>query len=332
MPRQPRLDAPGALHHIIGRGIERTRIFRIDLDREDFLSRLAEICTDGGLIIYAWSLMPNHYHLLVRTGQQPISTNMRKLLTGYVVNYNLRHKRHGHLFQNRYKSIICEDDPYLLELTRYIHLNPLRAGIVRDMRALSTYRWAGHSALMGRVKRDWQDIETVLGYFGRGRKAVEKYEQYVQEGVSLGKRPQFVGGGLIRSLGGWSQVLSLRRKGDKIASDERVLGGDEFIQNLMSEAEEREKETLRLGREVPDLPSLAKRIVRGEGVEEMELRSGIRKRGVVRARRLFCQLAIGKMGYSGAQVARFLGVTTSSVNRLAVSEEVTNLTKYLKLF
>ena len=204
--------------------------------------------------------------------------------------------------------------------------------MVRDMRALNTYRWAGHSAIMGRVKRDWQDIETVLSYFGKRRKAVEKYEQYVQEGVSLGKRPQFVGGGLIRSLGGWSQVLSLRRKGDKIASDERVLGGDEFIQNLMSEAEEREKETLRLGREVPDLPSLAKRIVRGEGVEEMELRSGIRKRGVVRARRLFCQLAIGKMGYSGAQVARFLGVTTSSVNRLAVSEEVTNLTKYLKLF
>jgi hypothetical protein len=141
-----------------------------------------------------------------------------------------------------------------------------------------------------------------------------------------------VGGGLIRSLGGWSQVLSLRRKGGKIASDERVLGRDEFIQRLMSEAEEREKETLRLGREVPDLLSLAKKIVRGEGIEELELRSGIRKRGVVRARRLFCQLAVRRMGYPGAEVARFLGVTTSSVNRLAVSEEVVNLKKYLKLF
>ena len=332
MPRQPRLDTPGALHHIIGRGIERSKLFRTDQDRQDFLNRVAELCIQGDLVVYAWSLMPNHFHLLARTGRQPISRSMRKLLTGYVVNFNLRHKRHGHLFQNRYKSIICEDDPYLLELTRYIHLNPLRAGMVRDMRALSTYRWADHSAIMGRVKRDWQDIETVLSYVGKRRKAVEKYEQYVQEGVSLGKRPQFVGGGLIRSLGGWSQVLSLRRKGDKIASDERVLGGDEFIQNLMSEAEEKEKQTLRLGREVPDLPSLAKRIVRGAGVEERELCSGIRKRGVGRARRLFCQLAIGKMGYSGAQVARFLGVTTSSVNRLAVSEEVTNLTKYLKLF
>ena len=332
MPRRPRLDAPGALHHVMGRGIERTRIFRNDRDREDFLNRLADLCTAGDLIVYAWSLMPNHFHLLVRTGRQPISKSMRKLLTGYVVNFNLRHKRYGHLFQNRYKSIICEEDPYLLELTRYIHLNPLRAGLVGDLKQLNTYRWAGHSAIMGRVKRDWQEIDIVLAYFGKGHKAVEKYEQYVREGVSLGKRSELVGGGLIRSLGGWSQVLSFRRKGIKVASDERVLGGDEFIQKLLSEADEKEKETLRLSRKVPDLPTLARTIVKGEGIEESELRSGIRKREMVRARRLFCQLAIGRMGYPGAEVARFLGVTTSSVNRLAVSENVANLTKYLKLF
>ena len=332
MPRQPRLDAPGALHHVMGRGIERTTIFRADRDREDFLNRLADLCLDGNLHVYAWCLLSNHFHLLVRTGRQPISGSMRKLLTGYVVNFNLRHKRHGHLFQNRYKSIICEDDPYLLELTRYIHLNPLRAGMVGDVGGLSKYRWAGHSAIMGRVKRDWQDIETVLGYFGKGRKAVEKYEQYVEQGISLGKRPELVGGGLIRSLGGWSQVLSLRRKGTKVAFDERVLGGDDFIERLLSEAEEREKETLRISRKVPDLLTLAKGIMEGEGIEETELRSGTRKREVVRVRRMFCQLAIGKMGYPGAKVARYLGVTTSSVNRLAVSEEAGNLTKYLKLF
>jgi len=332
MPRQPRLDAPGALHHIMGRGIERTTIFRTDQDREDFLNRLSDLCMDGNLNVFAWSLLSNHFHLLVRTGRQPISRSMRKLLTGYVVNFNLRNKRHGHLFQNRYKSIICEDDPYLLELTRYIHLNPLRAGIVSNMRELSQYRWAGHSAILGRVKREWQDIDTVLGYFGKGHKAIEKYERYVEEGISLGKRPELVGGGLIRSLGGWSQVLSLRRKGMKVAFDERVLGGDDFIERLLSEAEEREKETLRIGRKVPDLLTLAKRIMEGEGIEETELRSGTRKREVVRARRLFCQLAIRKMGYPGAEVARFLGVTTSSVNRQAVSQEGANLIKYMKLF
>jgi hypothetical protein len=153
-----------------------------------------------------------------------------------------------------------------------------------------------------------------------------------REGISHGKRPELVGGGLIRSLGGWSQVLSFRRIGIKVVSDERILGRDRFIRRLMSEAEEREKETLRLSRKVPGLPTLARRIIEGEGMEESELRSGVRKREVVRARRLFCHLAIGRMGYPGAEVARFLRVTTSSVNRLAVSEELTNLKKYLKLF
>src|SRR4030066_1069723 len=259
MPRQRRLDAPGALHHIMGRGIERTNIFRIDRDRDDFLNRLADQCMEGNLIVYAWCLLSNHFHLLVRTGRQPIFRSMKKLLTGYVVNFNLRHKRTGHLFQNRYRSIICGNDPYLLELTRYIPLNPVRAGIVGDMEELSNYRWAGHSAIMGNVERTWQEIDTVLGYFGRGREAVEKYEQFVREGISQGRRPELVGGGLVRSLGGWSQGLSLKRRGIKVASDERILGGDKFIQRLMSEAEEREKETLRLGREVPDLLTLAKR-------------------------------------------------------------------------
>ncbi|MBM4308524.1 MAG: transposase, partial [Deltaproteobacteria bacterium] len=100
MVRQPRLDAPGALHHVMGRGIERTNIYRTDQDRNDFLNRLANQCLEGNIIVYAWSLLPNHFHLLVRTGHHPLSKVMKKLLTGYVVNFNLRHKRTGHLFQN----------------------------------------------------------------------------------------------------------------------------------------------------------------------------------------------------------------------------------------
>ena len=153
MPRQPRLDAPGALHHVMGRGIDGVKLFSNRKDREDFLERLSDLCRADALSVYAWALMSNHFHLLVRTGNQPLSTSMRKLLTGYVVNYNRRHKRYGHLFQNRYKSIICEDEPYLLELTRYIHLNPLRAGIVKNLEQLEWYQWCGHSGIIGRVKR-----------------------------------------------------------------------------------------------------------------------------------------------------------------------------------
>jgi putative transposase len=103
--------------------------------------------------------------LLLRTGSVPIATLMRRLLTGYAVQFNRRHSRHGHVFQNRYKSI-CQEEAYLMELVRYIHLNPLRAGLVRSLEELDGYPYGGHSALMGRIERPWQDVETVLGRFG----------------------------------------------------------------------------------------------------------------------------------------------------------------------
>ena len=121
MPRQARLDAPGTLHHVIGRGIEGTKIFRGPEDREDFLTRLGDLCAEGAWRVYAWALLDNHFHLLVRSGERGLAQSMRRLLTGYVVNFNRRHRRYGHLFQNRYKSIVCEAERYLLEVTRYIH-------------------------------------------------------------------------------------------------------------------------------------------------------------------------------------------------------------------
>ena len=130
MPRQPRLDAPGLLQHVMARGIEGREIFKDDKDRKAFLERLALILEETQTQCYAWALIPNHFHLLLRTGPTPISTVMRRLMTGYAVTFNKRHKRSGHLFQNRYKSIVCEEEPYLLELIRYIHLNPIRAGLV----------------------------------------------------------------------------------------------------------------------------------------------------------------------------------------------------------
>jgi len=314
----------------MGRGIDRTKIYRNKADRSDFVNRLADLCRQEALSVYAWTLMPNHFHLLLRTGKQPLSQSMRKLLTGYVVNFNRRHKRYGHLFQNRYKSIICEDDPYLLELTRYMHLNPLRVGIVDSLDNLNEYPWTGHSTIMGRVERDWQDTDTVLAYFGKRRKeAIGRYESFIEDGISQGRRPELVGGGLVRSTGGWSEVLSLRRKGIKVASDDRILGSSDFIQRLLSEAEEKEKETLRLSLKLPDLRSLAREIVTGERIGENELRSGTRKRDVVRAKRVFCQVAVKKIGYSGAEVARFLGVTTSAVNRSANSEELPEVNRYI---
>ena len=121
MLRQARLDVPGTLHHVIARGIERKAIFEGESDYKDFLRRLEAAVVWGGAQVYAWALIPNHFHLLVRTGEAALPSVMRRILTGYAVAFNLRHGRHGHLFQNRYRSIVCEEETYLLELVRYIH-------------------------------------------------------------------------------------------------------------------------------------------------------------------------------------------------------------------
>lgn len=115
MPRQGRIDAPGAIHHIIIRGIERRKIFCDDADGVNFLDRLGGILVDTQTQCFAWALLPNHAHMLVRTGRVPLATVMHKLLTGYAVSFNRKHRRHGQLFQNRYKSILCQEDVYLKE-------------------------------------------------------------------------------------------------------------------------------------------------------------------------------------------------------------------------
>jgi len=150
MPRLPRIDFPGLFHHVIARGIERRRIFRTPGDYNDFVRRLARILEETKTPCYAWALMPNHLHLLLQTAVTPISRVMQRLLTGYAVSFNLRSKRAGHLFQNRYKDILCQEDSYFLELVRYIGLNPARAKIVQTPAELAVYPWTSHCALMGK--------------------------------------------------------------------------------------------------------------------------------------------------------------------------------------
>jgi REP element-mobilizing transposase RayT len=165
MPRAARIDIPGVLQHVIVRGIEKTDIFLDDTDRAFFLRRFSTLLQETGTQCLAWSLMSNHFHLLLRPTGEKLSSFMRRLLTGYAVTFNLRHRRAGHLFQNRYKSIVCEEDSYLLELVRYIHLNPLRAGLAADLQALDDYQWAGHSVLMGSGTLPGQYATEVLALF-----------------------------------------------------------------------------------------------------------------------------------------------------------------------
>ena len=225
MPRQSRIDAPGALHHIVVRGIERRKIFFDDQDRYPFLEWLGAAVESTEAICYAWALIPNHFHLLLWTGTVPIATMMRRLLTGHAVSFNRRHNRHGHLFQNRYKSILCQENPYLLELVRYIHLNPLRSKLVPDMSSLENYPFCGHGVIMGKKARQWQDIVTVLDYFCKTvQSARRSYRAFVSKGIEAGRRWDLIGRGLIRSTGGWAAVNTLKKTNVRVKSDERILG------------------------------------------------------------------------------------------------------------
>jgi putative transposase len=281
MPRQTRIDAPGALHHIIIRGIERTVIFSDDRDRENFLERLSTLLTESRTPCYAWALVGNHAHLLLRTGAVAIASVMRRLLTGYAVSFNQRHRRHGHLFQNRYKSILCEEDRYLRQLVVYIHLNPLRAGIVKDAAALRDYPFSGHSALMDRVARPWQDTAYVLAVFGRsvfeGRANLQRH---VAKWSTKGRCPELTGGGLIRSAGGWSAVKEAYREGIRLVSDERLLGSSEFVESTLKGAGEAYDRRMRLQSAGMELSEVVGAVCRCLGIDASELTRPTRRAAV----------------------------------------------------
>jgi len=318
MPRGPRLDASGVLHHVVARGLDRQTIFRDDRDRDEIVRRVAGLVEVGALTVYAWALLPNHFHLLVRTGARPLARSMRSLLTGYAGVFNRRHRRTGHLFQNRYKSIVVEEEPYFLELVRYLHLNPLRAGVVPGLRALAKYPYCGHAALCGIREIPWQDTTSVLGRFSRqARRAEAQYRAFVAAGVPQGRRPDLQGGGLLRSAGGWLAVEALRRGREAYAADERVLGGTEFVETLRAEAERTERRRARFDARTPDLATLLRQVAATAHVPPAALMGGGRSRTLARARDGLAYLWVEVLGRSGRSLAGALALQPMSVYRAA---------------
>jgi REP element-mobilizing transposase RayT len=317
MPRQARLDVPGALHHIMVRGIDKTKIFRDDEDKARFLERLGLTVGEGKCTVYAWVLMDNHVHILFKSGKQGISAVMRKLLTWYAQYFNRKHRRTGHLFENRYKSILCDEDNYLLALIRYIHLNPIRANIVTTVEQLDGYPWSGHRTLIGKAKHPWMDVDYVLSEFGATRRrAINEYRRFMQEGLAQGRLPELTGGGLIRSKGGWSQVLSARRNGRKEEFDERILGSGNFVNTILKEAEEKTTRQLKLRRSGKTIDKIIEEECKKERISANELKGGGRRRKVSRLRATIAKRGLDELGLSMAEIARHVGVTTSSIAKM----------------
>ncbi|MCD6297479.1 MAG: transposase [Deltaproteobacteria bacterium] len=317
MPRQARLDSPGTLHHVIMRGIEKKNIVDDKYDRANMVSRLGKLAEETKTSIYAWALMSNHMHILLKSGPHGLSQFMRRLLTGYAITYNIRHRRHGHLFQNRYKSIVCDEDSYFQELIRYIHLNPLRAKMVKSMSALDRYPWCGHSAVMGRKKVEWQEIDYVLSWFGKKKTIARKaYRRYVQDGIEDGRRDDLVGGGLVRTLGGWSQVLSLRKIKDKVLCDERILGRDEFVERIIAEADKRIIGQTSINERKINAKKKILEVCGKKGVSIEELKGGSRRGRLPEVRAQLSMELVRDYGLTLAETARQLGVSTSAISRI----------------
>ena len=269
---------------------------------------------------------------------------MRRLMTGYAVTFNKRHKRSGYLFQNRYKSVVCEEDPYLLELMRYIHLNPLRAGLVCDLKELDKYPWTGHSAILGRSKnllipahannsqpsaksssaKDQESlaektIEDVLLHFGETKRvARRRYREFVKKGIDQGRRPELQGGGLVRSAGGNKAGLLGRKKGAREKGDHRILGSGDFVNEALIKAgEEWESQTgLR-----PSLEALINSVSEAFDLSSQQLKSRSRRKPILDARSVLARVAVRNHGYKGIEVAEALSLSPSSVSRIVESGE-----------
>ena len=181
MARPLRLEFAGALYHVTSRGDGQDDIFESDVDRHNFLSLLGDVCETYNWVCHAYCLMSNHYHLLIETPDANLSKGMRQLNGVYTQTFNRNHNRVGHVFQGRYKAIHIEKETYLLELARYIVLNPVRAEMVR---AAKDWPWSSYRSTTGQSPApDWLNTDWVLAAFGRSkRKAVDGYRRFVSEG------------------------------------------------------------------------------------------------------------------------------------------------------
>ncbi|OGR52714.1 MAG: hypothetical protein A2049_13145 [Elusimicrobia bacterium GWA2_62_23] len=309
MPRNARLDIPGCLYHVINRGNERREIFVDNTDREDFIKRLRTALELTGTKCLAWCLMPNHFHMMILRGARPLAELMGRLLTGYVGNFNRRHSRCGHLFQNRYTSILCEEDAYLRELTAYIHLNPLRAGLLRSYEDLKNYKWCGHGEVTGTRHAGLADRDYLLQYFGRTNGEAEaNYDEFVEERKYKYKAGELSGGSLFHSFNGTSRVLAAGRRGERELSDSRVLGSSRFVEILLKHAQNTPCPRESAG-------AILERVCAKTGVTAAEIKSASRIRGIVAARARYCYLA-KEAGIGGGILAKELNRNSGAISYL----------------
>jgi REP-associated tyrosine transposase len=287
MPRKPRIEIGGGLYHVITRGNNRRKIFRSRDDYLNFTSILEQQKVKLPFYLYAYCLMPNHVHLLIEMKDDPVSRIMQRVLTSYSQHHNRKYKRSGHLVQGRYKSILCQTDRYLGELVRYIHMNPVRAKLVKRP---EDFEHSGHRAYLGLDKCGLVDSEPVLRHFGGTKKrAVEAYIRFVEA-----------------SLGAPSQDDYYR------AAEGRLLGSEEFVEEIRHRVGDHR--AVRQPFERTSIEDLLVAAMRSSGVSREEMCGKSKARSTVAVREAVI-VAGRERGMSNRELAKALGIDASAVTR-----------------
>ena len=295
MARRPRVHFPGGLYHVISRGNQRQSIYKDDQDYRRFQTLLGEVVKRQSLTLYAYVLMPNHFHLLLELSRIPLAKAMQSLLYRYTRYYNGRYRKVGHLFQGRYRAILCDRDSYLMELIRYLHLNPVRGKLISDP---ARYRWSSHRDYLGGRSDTGIAVERGLPLWGARRsQAIGVYRQFVRDGMADGHRQEYYE-----------------------VKEQRYLGGDRFVEEVHRMVDEQEE-----NRPV--------RITMGEIIEEIVQAAGVSRETVLskgrgrmgsrlRAEAAYAGREVGGIGLS--ESAKYLGrdLSTMSLALKRMDEEL----------
>jgi len=304
MARKPRIEYSGALYHVITRGNRKETIFFDNVDRGKFLDKLLEYKERYNFIVYAYSLMDNHIHFLIETGRVPLSKIMQGLLQSQAQWHNRKYGLVGHLFQGRYKAILCDRGEYLLVLIRYIHINCVRAGIVKDP---ADYKWSSHKTYLGLEQSKIVDTDFVLSQFSRKRKrAIELYRKFIEEGLDEGEIKEY---------------YKLR--------DQRILGDNDFYKEVMMKVRQDSKITDGIVKD-KTLAEILKKVEGVTGVTREELTGKSKHREIVKARCLFTRLCVLYTDEKKRHIARFLNREPGSLGYIERKLTEKELYKYIE--
>jgi REP element-mobilizing transposase RayT len=286
MPRKPRIEYAGAFYHVIARGNQKQRIFKDAADFQKYLLTLTVYKNRTGSRIYAYVLMNNHVHLLVETGEIPLSKIMQGVSQTYTMYFNRRYRTVGHLFQGRYKAILCDKDAYLLGLLKYIHQNPVRARITEKVEA---YPWSSHHAYTGKDNPlSLVDTDQVLRLFSeRKSRARAKYREFMAGQDTMDKATVYA------------------------TIDQRLQGDDEFVERVMVQHDQEEAQ---IRQKKKGLEEIAKAIEQRYGITVDDIRSNSRTEALVRARRIFSQVA-SVLGHRGSVLAKYTRKDPAAITR-----------------